>query len=162
MEKKELQELLNKSWMTHDAMWFQHCLEECGIETTNRINKAAIHSAAAVEIKRFQQAFAIETIESFDDLKCLLKKSFEMIKVDFMDFEIAFPTKNTLRWYIHQCFAYEGIKRTKVIEQYQCGIFERLVGWLQGLGVQYQMAPVRSGCMMRQEGYCFREFEFNF
>jgi len=28
LEKKELKELLNKNWMTHDAMWFYNCLQE--------------------------------------------------------------------------------------------------------------------------------------
>ena len=40
----ELKELLIKGWMTHDGMWFYHCLQECGIEKTNRINKAAIRA----------------------------------------------------------------------------------------------------------------------
>ena len=34
LEKNELKELLNKNWMTHDAMWFYNCLQECGIEKT--------------------------------------------------------------------------------------------------------------------------------
>ncbi len=26
LEMKQLKELLNKGWMTHDAMWFYNCL----------------------------------------------------------------------------------------------------------------------------------------
>ena len=47
LETKELKELLIKCWMTHDAMWFYHCLQECGIEKTNRINRAAVKAVAA-------------------------------------------------------------------------------------------------------------------
>lgn len=32
LQKNELKELLNKGWMTHDAMWFYNCLQEFGIE----------------------------------------------------------------------------------------------------------------------------------
>jgi hypothetical protein len=48
----ELKDLLIRNWMTHDGMWFYHCLRELGIEQTNRLNKAAIKSPAEIEIKR--------------------------------------------------------------------------------------------------------------
>ena len=44
LNKGEIKELLSKGWITHDAMWFVHCLEEAGIEKTNKINKAAVKS----------------------------------------------------------------------------------------------------------------------
>ena len=58
LEKKELKDLLVKCWMTHDAMWFYHCLQECGIEKTNRINRAAVKAVAAVEIRRLRKRSA--------------------------------------------------------------------------------------------------------
>jgi hypothetical protein len=59
LEKNELKELLNKGWMTHDAMWFLNCMKECGIEQTNKINKAAVRDMAAIEIKRHQKALGV-------------------------------------------------------------------------------------------------------
>jgi len=67
--KNELKELLNKGWMTHDAMWFYHCLEEFGIEKTNRINLADIKSMSAIEIKRYQKALGLEKVDTFDEFK---------------------------------------------------------------------------------------------
>jgi|WetSurMetagenome_2_1015567.scaffolds.fasta_scaffold106307_2 hypothetical protein len=32
LEGRALKKLLIKCRMTHDAMWFYHCLQECGIE----------------------------------------------------------------------------------------------------------------------------------
>ena len=49
-----------------------------------------------------------------------------------------------------------------VIDQYQCGIFERVKGWLDGLGVEYTITPEVEGCMMHTDGQCFREFHFSF
>jgi len=56
IETKQLKELLNKGWMTHDAMWFYNSYQEVGIEATNRINRAAVKAMAAIEIKRIAQA----------------------------------------------------------------------------------------------------------
>ena len=35
---------------------FYNCLKECGIEQTNKINKAAIRDMSAIEIKRIKKA----------------------------------------------------------------------------------------------------------
>ena len=65
LAKKELKELLNKCCMTHDAMWFYNCLQECGIEKTNKINRAAVKAMAAVEIKRLKKAVGVDNLETF-------------------------------------------------------------------------------------------------
>jgi hypothetical protein len=52
--QKEIIDLLNKCWMTHDGMWIFHCLQEFGIEATNKINKSAIKSLSSIEINRIK------------------------------------------------------------------------------------------------------------
>ena len=76
LNQKELQELILKCWMTHDAMWFYHCLQEFGIEQANKLNKAAIKGLAAIEIERIRKAFEIEKIENFEDAKRLMEAGF--------------------------------------------------------------------------------------
>jgi hypothetical protein len=68
LDREELKQLLIKAWMNHDAMWFRHCVEVCGIEQTNRINKAAVRSMAAVEIRRLTKAFGVSEVRSMDTL----------------------------------------------------------------------------------------------
>ena len=48
IEKKDLRDLLGKSWLTHDGMWFYHTCQESGIEKANVLNKAAIRSLAPI------------------------------------------------------------------------------------------------------------------
>ena len=67
LETKELKELLIKCWMTHDAMWFYHCFQECGIEKTNRINRAAVKAVAAVESRRLKKAIGADQFEAFSE-----------------------------------------------------------------------------------------------
>ena len=78
MEKDELKELLIKCWMTHDAMWFSSCLQECGIEKTNRINKAAIRGMSAIEIKRIQKAVGAWNLDTFDEFKQFFEITMEI------------------------------------------------------------------------------------
>ena len=86
-------------------MWFYHCLMECGIEKTNKINKAAINSLAGIGIKRIQNEFGIGKINSFKELQNLIDKAFEVLKGDFMEIIYSFPSKNHFHCEMHNCFA---------------------------------------------------------
>ena len=162
LDNNELREILIKNWMTHDAMWFHHCLQECGIERTNKINKAAVRAMGMIEIKRIQKTLGIDKVETFEDFKLLSDATWDIVKGEFMRFSYSYPAKNILRGNFENCFAYEGITQLGAIEQYHSGIFERIYGWYDGMGMRYSVSPQVEGCMMHTDGRCFREFTFNF
>ena len=95
-KENELKELLIKSWMTHDGMWFYHCLKECGIEKTNKINKAASKSLGTIEIKRFKKAFNI------DSIRRRVKVGNERIPGPFYMFRGDLTENGEGRLYVHQ------------------------------------------------------------
>lgn len=164
IEKKDLRDLLSRCWMTHDAMWFFHAVQEVGIDKTNKINKAAVRSMAALESKRLRKAlgYGKKPVENFFDLKTLFEESFGVIKADFMKGSVDFPEEGLIRLSWQECFAYEGISRLGVIDRYQCGIFDRIEGWFNGLGVKFEVSPRVDGCMMHTEGKCYRDYRILF
>jgi hypothetical protein len=162
LDRNELKEILIKNWMTHDAMWFYHCWQECGIEKTNKINKAACRAMGVIEIKRIQKAVGIQNVATFEDFRSLVEAARDIVKGDFMKSDFSLPARNTLRGDFERCFAYEGIKRVGAIEGYQCGIFERIYGWFDGMAIKYSVSPQVEGCMMHTDGRCFREITFTF
>jgi len=158
--KEELKELLIKGWMTHDGMWFLHCLQECGIEKTNRINRAAIRSMARVETQRVLEAFGLEKVETRTDLKEFVEEMFQVVKADFMKFSYSFTSPDVLSIEMERCFAHEGMIRMGVAAEYQCGIFERIETWFKTLGLRYLIEPEVEGCLMHRTGACSREIRF--
>jgi hypothetical protein len=160
--KDEMKEILIKNWMTHDAMWFYNCLQECGIEKTNKINRAAVRAMGMIEMKRIQKAAGIKKVETFEDFKSLSDTIWNIVKGDFMKFTYSYPAKNIMRADFQSCFAYDGIKQLGAIEQYQCGIFERIYAWFDAMDFKYSVSPKVEGCMMHSDGKCFREFTFTF
>jgi hypothetical protein len=161
LDKKELKELLVKCWMTHDGLWFYHCLQECGIETTSRINQAAARAIGTIEARRIVRALGLGTIESFEQLRKLVEDGFQIVRGDFMDFTHDFSTHNAMHIETNRCFAFEGITKMGAIEGYDCGIFARMAGWLDGLGIEYEVDPPIEGCMMHTGGNCHRDFTFH-
>jgi len=161
LSKNQLKEILIKNWMTHDALWFYHCLRECGMEKTNQINRTAVRAMGIIEIRRIQKAVGLQNVATFEDVKSLLEAAWDIVKGDFMKASFSLPSRNVLRGDFERCFAYEGMKRMGVIEQYQCGIFERIYGWFDGIGMKYNVSPQVEGCMMHSDGRCFREIIFS-
>jgi hypothetical protein len=161
-EKDELKELLVKNWMTHDAMWFHSCLQECGIEKTNRINKAAIRDMSAIEIKRVQNAVGAGNLETWDEFKRFFEITMEIATGKFMKYTYSLPAQNIMHGEWKSCFAYEGVKALGVIDHYECGIMLRINTWLDTLGIKYEVEPKVRGCMMHTDGKCFRDYRFFF
>jgi hypothetical protein len=158
----ELKELLVKGWMTHDAMWFYHCLQECGIEKTNKINRAAVRAMAAIEIKRIQKAVGAVQLGTFDEFKRFFEITMKIATGEFMKYTYSLPANNVMHGEWESCFAYDGVKALGVIDRYECGIMLRIDTWLDTLGIRYEVEPKATGCMMHTDGKCFRDYRFFF
>ncbi|MEW6079088.1 MAG: DUF6125 family protein [Thermodesulfobacteriota bacterium] len=165
LEKNDIKELLSKGWITHDAMWFLHSLKEVGMEKTNRINRLAVESMAAIEVARLKKAlgFEKETVTSFDDLVEFLSRAMDLVLARFMRFKVDTPARNVIHWEMEKdaCFAYKGISGMGVIDQYHCGVLYRIENWLRGLGVAYEMRPPVTNCLMHATGECKGDFILN-
>jgi len=166
LSNKEIVDLLQRCWMTHDGMWFYHCMREFGIENANRLNMAAIKSLAPLEISRIREALGIkkEKIESFQEFQDFFLPASELFIPSFMNITIRFPEENVLHWEFepNNCFAFKGIRRIGVIEQYECGVIYRLACWFDSLGLKYRAVPEIKGCLMLKDGTCSGDFRFEF
>lgn len=160
----ELKEHIIKNWMTHDGMWFFHCLQSLGIEETNRINKAAIKSLADIEFKRAVKLFGIQAVNTLEGLREAIDVAFIVSKGDFMDFTYSFPEENLLYWEWHgnTCFAYQGMQRMGRIESYQCGVIYRVLCWMESAGAHCTVIPEFEGCLMHRQGKCAGKIRFAF
>ena len=155
--KKETIDFLNKCWMTHDGMWFFHCLQEFGIEATNKINKSAIKSLSSVELKRIKDILGFEKdIESFEKFRLFFIEAAKLMIPDFMNIRFSFPEENKMTWGFNQgkCFAYEGVNRVGAIDKYECGVLYRIKCWLEELGIEHKFSPEIDRCHMHQKGDC--------
>ncbi len=161
-DQEALKQFLLRGWMTHDAMWFKSALEECGIDLTNRLNRRAIRSMSPIEVKRVQQALGLEEVRSFDQLKAFMTGAMSLLCGDFMSFRWEWRPPDALRVDVQQCFANEGIKRLGALDRYKCGIFDRIYGWLDVLGVKHQVSPTVEHCTKHRDGTCVRELRFSF
>ncbi|MEW5722041.1 MAG: DUF6125 family protein [Thermodesulfobacteriota bacterium] len=164
IEKTELREVMGKCWMTHDGMWFFHCFRELGIETANRLNKAAIASLAGIEVGRMARTLGFEpgAIRTWGEFQAFVSGVSEVFLPRFMRISLEFPGENELyaEFEPEKCFAYLGIKSIGALDRYECGVFYRLECWFRELGFPFQVEPEVLGCMMPGAGRCYRRYRF--
>jgi len=164
LDKSQLKELLVKCWMTHDGSWFYSCARELGMDTANKLNKAAIKSLSVIEVQRVRKAMGLEKIKisSFEQLKDFVNDAFSLLKGDFMDFYYTFPESNLMHWEMNRCFAYNGMKMMGVNKEYECGIIYRVSCWLDALGIKHSIEPEIDKCLLNTQKKCSGEIIFNF
>lgn len=160
ISKKEIRDLLGKGWLTHDGMWFYHAFQALGIETANKLNKAAIKSLAPIEIKRVKRLLGIsaENIVSFNDLEAFMHNALEITLPEsvFEKLQFSSSRQNTLHWEWDkgECFAYKGMQAIGTIDEYRCGVMYRIECWLEALGIDFSMHPRPDKCIMHATGRC--------
>ncbi|MGD2186718.1 MAG: DUF6125 family protein [Desulfobacterales bacterium] len=166
LKKEELIELLNKCWMTHDGMWFYHCLQEFGIAKANKLNKAAIKSLAPIETGRIKRTLGIEKqkIETFAEFTSFFKGAAELFIPDFMKISLSFPDENVLHWEFEpqKCFAYRGMQKMGVVAEYECGVIYRVECWIASLGITYNVVPQIKKCIMLTHDTCCGDIRLQF
>lgn len=165
-EKEKLVDLLNKCWMTHDGLWFYECVQELGIEKTNKINKAAIKALAEVEVNRIKKFLGVEgqRLDTFEEFKDFFANVSEFFIPDFMNVSMSFPRDNVLHWEFkpEECFAYKGMEGMGVINDYECGVIYRVECWLESLRIPYEVNPLVKRCLMLDSGTCSGDFTLHF
>ena len=106
------------------------------------------------------------TIKSFDEMQQFLLSGMEIILPQsvFSRFHYSVVAQNLLHWEWEdgQCFAYKGMKRMGLLDNYQCGVIYRIECWFETLGVKYESTPVIGSCIMHQTGHCGGDFLFYF
>jgi hypothetical protein len=117
---------------------------------------------ASIEIQRVLKLMNKEKriVTSFDELKEIIDTTYKLIQPKFMKLYYSFPEKNLFRGDFHECFAHDGLKKFGMIDLYQCAIITRVKGWIEGLGVTYEISPEFTGCLMHKNGKCEIEFKF--
>ena len=165
IDKYEIRDFLGRGWLTHDGIWFYNTYKELGIEMANKLNLAAISMLAPIELQSAKKLFGMEkkNIGTFNELARFLHNCLELILPASISNRISFTaaSDNIIKWEWVQgeCFAYKGMKRIGLIEEYKCGVMFRIECWLQALNIKYEITPKIDKCVMHATGVCSGEIK---
>ena len=155
----EREVLLIKCWMSHDARWFMAVAREYGTEAANRLNQVAAHEVGKVEARRIARALELPAAITIDDWLLTQEIFLGLVGPGLVDYRVTKAGSNAFEVDVQRCFANENATRAGVADQMECGVFARITGWADALGLRYEITPPLGKCLMaqgRECGYTFR------
>lgn len=157
IDQRAWRDLLQRNWMTHDAMWFGQATMRHGIEVANDLNCAAVRGMAAVETRRICRLVGLDPAERPEELRAFVDAAIALVIPGFMTFEVAWSDdERSVTFHTTRCFAHDGVEALGVVAEYRCGIFERVYGWLDALGFAYDVDPSTPNCIWSTSDGCSR------
>lgn len=140
-------DLLIKGWMSHDARWYMAVTEHFGIKAANRLNQMVARELGRVEMKRFMKALNLPPSRNMEEYLNLKKAALSMFGPDLVDYEVKILDPRSYEMHLKRCFAHENIVKAGIKEEYECGIFSRLQGWVDAQGLGHELTPALGKCM---------------
>ena len=140
-------DLLIKGWMSHDARWFMAVAEHYGIDAANRLNQIVARELGRVEMKRYIKTLGLSPPKDMDEYLNLKKAALSFYARDLPEYEMKVLDTQSYTIHMKRCFAYENTVKAGIEKEYECGIFARLQGWIDALGLEHELTPALGKCM---------------
>lgn len=155
---EEKQSLIIKCWMSHDARWFTAVATEFGIDAAIRLNRVAVREEGRVEARRLVRRLQLPAVRTVADYLLIQEVFIGLLGPDLLDYRITERGEDGFDLGIQRCFAFDNVSRAGIAEQYECGILPRVMGWLEELGVDYELLPTPGKCLKAQGCECLYSF----
>jgi len=150
----EREALLIKCWMSHDARWFMAVAKEYGMSVTNRLNQIAAREIGKAEAPRILHALGLPPVQTLEDYLLAQEIFIGFLGPNLLEYRVSKVSSAAYETRVTHCFAYDNAQRAGVADQYECGIFARVTGWLEALGFEYEMNPCLAKCLKAQGKEC--------
>jgi hypothetical protein len=158
LSAEEREALLVRCWLSHDARWFMAVAQAFGLEAASRLNQTAAHEEGRAEARRVVRALGLGPVTTLDDWLTVQEALGSLLTPDLFDYQVVPIGDGAYELRIERCFAHENVTRAGVADSYECGILPRITGWLEALGVKYELTPAPTKCLKAQGYACVYTF----
>ena len=162
IDPKKLNSFLIKNWMTHDALWYAEVAGKLGMPEASPMNLRVCRKLGQIEFKRFMKLTEAAVPVDMQAYQKLFEIGKQVFVPEFMSLDIDYPAENVQRFCVRECFAHRGMEKTGLLKDYECGIFERIVGWLDAMNLTYTLTPDLSRCLKFRGRECEVTIAFQF
>ena len=162
IDPEKLNRFLMKNWMTHDALWYNEVAGKFGMIEASPMNLRVCRKLGQIEFRRFRKMLGTPIPGSMPEYQALFALGRRVFVPEFMSFDIDYPAENLQRFRVRDCFAHRGMEKAGLLQDYECGIFERISGWLDAMELKYTLAPDLSRCLKLKGQKCEVTIQFQF
>ena len=162
MNPDQVKDYLLTNWMTHDALWYREAASRFGMSEASPMNLRVCRSLGRIEFKRLLKATGSKLPRDMAQLEKLYEEARRILVPPFMEMEVDFQRDDSILFKTQSCFAHKGMTEAGLIDEYECGIFERVRGWFDAMEVDYTLSPDLSRCLKYRGQECHVTFAFHF
>ena len=162
LNQTQLRDLLLRNWMTHDALWYGEVVQKLGMEAASPMNLRVCRELGRIEYKRLINLVGAAPPTNMNDYRELFDLGRQVFVPDFISIEIDYPKADLQRFRVSECFAHRGMEKAGLLAGYECGIFERICGWLDAMKLAYTLKPSLHRCLKYQGKKCEVTVQFQF
>jgi len=162
LSKAELRKILLKNWMTHDSLWYNEVADKFGMAEASPMNLRVCRKLGQIELRRLMKMVNAQPPSNMDEYRQLFELAKDTFVPEFIDFHIEYANNHTQVFQVKDCFAFRGMSKAGLISEYECGIFERIEGWFDAMGLKYERTPDLSHCLKFQGKECAITVRFHF
>ncbi|MGD8764270.1 MAG: DUF6125 family protein [Desulfobacteraceae bacterium] len=162
VNQKQIRDFLMKNWMTHDALWYTEVAHRFGMAEASPMNLRVCRKLGQIECKRVMKQVEVPPPGNMMDFRQLFELAERIFVPDFMTFRAEYPGSDLQQVHVFDCFAYNGMYKAGLVSEYECGIFERIEGWFDAMGLAYTRSPDLSRCLKHRGKDCVVTFQFEF
>jgi hypothetical protein len=162
LDREKLRNILLANWMTHDALWYGELASRFGMAEASPMNLRVCRKLGRIEFGRLMKTAGVTQPRDMSEYGEIFELGKQVFFPDFMSVEILYPEKDTQVFQVIDCFAHRGMEKTGLISEYECGIFERIEGWFDSMGLEYTRTPDLSRCLKFKGEDCTVTVKFKF
>lgn len=162
INKDQLRNILIKNWMTHDALWYGEVAAKFGMNEASPMNIRVCRKLGQTEFARLMKMVKAPPPTNSEEYQELFELGKEVFFPDFASAQISYPDNDSQVFHFTDCFAHKGMKKLGLLKDYECGIFERIEGWFDAMGLQYSRTPDLSHCLKLTGKECIITVQFHF
>ncbi|MBC3985403.1 hypothetical protein H8N01_23190 [Streptomyces sp. AC536] len=149
----EREELLRRSWMATDGLWYYQTATQRGIDGANEANIQVVREFGRQEMVRLMRSLGVEKVETVEQYRRLFQTAVELYLGSLFAARESYAD-GVQHLEVSTCFAYKGVKRAGIEKVYHCGPGERLTGWLQAMDLPAEIDPGVGLCQLAHTGAC--------
>ena len=162
LDETERHEYLLKNWMTHDALWYAEAAGALGMKEASPMNLRVCRKLGQIEFKRFLKMTGAPMPKNIAEVERVAEAGMKLLVPPFMEWAWEWTGDDRMITRVEDCFAHRGMMKFGVIEEYECGIFERIEGWFDAMELVYERTPDLSRCLKYRGKECVVTMKFTF
>ncbi len=150
------EDLIRKTWYSHDAKWYAAVAMEFGIEAANRLNRAAVKPVGAIEAYRLSTAVGGARPANAAEFIAFLQSGRNVYVPDsLIDMKFRQIDETSYEVSVDDCYVEANITKAGMANAYECAVLDRVEGWHEAMGLPIE-TPTPTTCLKAKGLPCQR------